>query len=382
MTSLIHRAECVVCGNNSFDTIYQTSPIPVFQGCVISPIDDDISIPMDWRICSTCGSVMLAQTLPLEIIYMEGHATSLGGIWDNHHKDFAAFVEKHHCGNVLEVGGGVGKLGQYYRSAGGTAPWLILEPNPLNISQPGFGVTFVQGFLDHKFTLPEGVETIVFSHSLEHIHDLGDMIGLLSEKLPASGRLVVAWPQMEKWLEQGLPGALNWEHTFFVPINVLLELMAAHGFVLCEQQDFGTGHSYFLAFGKEKSRPFLSNPTQIDKSRQAVTSYWQGFQARVNAINKVLEKSSGPVWVSPASVYTQYLFAFGLDTSKIAGILDNAQVKQGKRLYGTAGWVVSPASIENTDCTVVINAGAHTPEILRQFSEINPTATLINAMEL
>jgi hypothetical protein len=112
-----------------------------------------------------------------------------------------------------------------------------------------------------------------------------------------------------------------------------------------------------------------------------VTSYWQSFQARVNAINKVLEKSPAPIWASPASVYIQYLFAFGLDTSKLVGILDNAQVKQGKRLYGTPGRVVSPDSIENTIGTVVINSGAHTPEMLRQFSAINPNATLINAME-
>jgi hypothetical protein len=381
MDNLIDRTTCIVCGSNNLETICETSPMPVFQGCVTSPIESDINTPMDWRICTECGSVMLAKTLPLDVIYMEGHATSLGGIWNEHHQLFATFVEKHRCGDVLEVGGGVGKLGQYYRREGGDAPWLILEPNPLNISQPESGVTFVQGFLDHKFTLPEHVETIVFSHSLEHIYDLANMIELLSEKLPDTGRLVVAWPQMDRWLQQGLPGALNWEHTFYVPIDVLLELMASRGFILNEQHDFGDGHSYFLAFSKGKKRPFVTNHDQIANSRYLVKNYWQSFEARVTAINKIIGESPTPLWVSPASVYTQYLFAFGLETSNLAGILDNAQVKQGKRLYGTPGEVESPSIIENTTCTVIINAGAHTQEILHQFSTINPSATLINAME-
>ena len=47
-----------------------------------------------------------------------------------------------------------------------------------------------------------------------------------------------------------------------------------------------------------------------------------------------------------AHIFSQYLLAFGLNQNKIEGILDNSQLKIGKRLYGTNLKVFDPKIIE------------------------------------
>lgn len=382
MTTTLARTSCTVCGNSSLEHVLKTPSLPVFQGCIETPESSDISAPQEWAVCKHCGTVQMTSLMPLEIVYSGGHATSLGGIWDRHHTELAAFVKRHGQGPVLEVGGGVGKLAHYFRQGGGHEPWIILEPNPLPGDDEVEGLTYQRGLLDASFTMPENVGRVVFSHCLEHIYDLRGMVSLLAEKMPVGNSLVIAWPQIEKWLPQGLPGALNWEHTYYVPLPVLKSLLTSHGFRLVEHTEFGPDHSHFLAYVRDAQSSETLQCANPNETSAEVSRYWQTFQRRVDNLQAHLNSRPQDVWFTPASVYTQYLLAFGLNKApNVRGILDNATVKQGKRLYGTSLKVFPQQEMGQTPCYVIINGGAHTEEMMRQLANRNPQANLLNAVE-
>jgi hypothetical protein len=91
-----------------------------------------------------------------------------------------------------------------------------------------------------------------------------------------------------------------------------------------------------------------------------------------------LETSTSPIFLFGAHVFSQSLYAFGLNLQKITGILDNSQAKQGKRLYGTPLLVMNPAIIsESHDPIVVLNASHYQNEIKKQLFELNPNVKII-----
>jgi SAM-dependent methyltransferase len=377
------RTHCVVCASDRLGAITVTPPVPVYQGCVAEDAGGDISEPMRWEVCEACASAQLANALPLELVYQGAHATGLGSAWDLHHKAFAAFVAKHRRGEVLEVGGGGGKLARFFRAVEREPRWHILEPNPTLIGEAIPRVSLVRGFLDENFSVPDQVETLVFCHCLEHIYNIGEIVAVMAAKLPPDGRVILAWPDLESWIVRGEPGAINWEHTFFCAVETLTDLFAKNGFRLAESQTFGKDHSVFLAFAKSEAP---QTQTQAKRDFEAVRArigeYFAKFARKAAALNAMARARTRPVYAAPASIYTQYLFAFGLDPKLVAGLVDNSPLKQGRRLYGTPLRVLPSATLEGKDSTVILNGGAHNSEMAAEFKRVNPQTEILFAAEI
>ena len=382
MTEIIKRNNCTVCGLDNLDYLLTTPPLPVFQGCVTAPEETDIEHSQNWSSCSICGTVQLTSLLPLELVYLSGHATSSGKLWDEHHAAFAKFISRHVFGAVCEVGGGVGKLARSFRNIGGMASWYNLEPNPVTTNEDHIAnYTNLREFLDADFETPINTGTIVFSHCLEHVYSLAEIILLLTTKLPLSGKVVISWPMIEKWLSTGVPGALNWEHTFYCPISTLKQLFKSYGFSLVEEQYFGEHHSVFIIFEYEGTRSSSKLfKVDVEKNRKEVINYFRYFDRQVLQLKQILKDAPMPIFMMPASVYSQYLYAFGIKECKLKGLLDNDSLKQGRRLYGTSLKAFSPTEISIRDAgTVLLNAGAHSAEITQQLAISNPNLLIINA---
>ncbi len=375
---LIPRARCMLCHGTKLVPAFATPPMPLFQGCVDTPASEDLAFPMRWEACETCGAAQLAELVPLEIVYQGGHATGLGKAWDAHNAAFAGFVAANRVADVLEVGGGGGRLARAFRASNAEPVWHILEPNPLISGDPIPNLKLARGFFDESFSLPEGVRTLVFCHSLEHMYKPREIVNLLGQRLPRGGRVLVAWPDLAKWLARGEPGAVNWEHSFYCPVDNLVVLFRQHGFRLAAREAHGAGHSVFLAFERdgafESATPFAGGG---DATLHLVREYFATFQRKVEALNRRVTQSEAPVYVAPASIYSQYLFTFGLDQSKIKGLLDNSLVKQGRRLYGTRMQVFAPAVMEGKPALILLNGGAHHAEMTAGFRAQNPAAEVL-----
>jgi hypothetical protein len=83
----------------------------------------------------------------------------------------------------------------------------------------------------------------------------------------------------------------------------------------------------------------------------------------VKNINNIIREKEN-VFLFGAHIFSQYLFAFGLDIKPIISILDNSPIKIGKRLYGYDIDVNSPKILSNyKNPTVILKAGLYNQEI-------------------
>ncbi|MBA3035772.1 MAG: methyltransferase, partial [Desulfobacterium sp.] len=75
---LIERNHCVISGNEDLELLYSFKDFPVFMGCVDQPPEEDLKTDMNWWISKSTGSIQLNPLLPLDILYQEQHAGSVG----------------------------------------------------------------------------------------------------------------------------------------------------------------------------------------------------------------------------------------------------------------------------------------------------------------
>ena len=374
----LRRDSCVVCGADRLEPVVTLPSFPIFQGCVAFDQGAGECAPMRWAACNACGSAQITELPPLERIYQAGHATGLGASWARHHAAFAAFLEAHVAGPVADIGGGSGTLAAAYRKTGGKAPWTILEPNALRTPDLPGDVDIIEDFLDGNLLRRLKTASVVMCHMLEHVVDLRAALRELSDSLPANGTVLLAWPELEIWARAGVAGALNFEHGLYVTVPRLEALFNEFGWRKSAEQRFAENDTVFLAFKRDTARA----PEHAAHSSAApvIARYFSAFREHASAIMSALDAHRGDAFLMPASIYAQALIAAGLDETRFTALLDNAPVKQGRRLYGTALRVAAPATALAAAETplVVLNGGAHEPEIAAQLCAIRADIRIVD----
>jgi hypothetical protein len=377
-TGAVRRDACVVCGAGSLEPVVTVPSFPVFQGCVAFAPEPGERAPMPWAGCTVCGSAQIVALPAIDRIYQGGHATGLGAAWARHHAAFATFLRAHVHGHIVDVGGGSGTLAAAYRKCGGEAPWTILEPNALKSPDLPADIEVVDGFLDGDVLRRLGAESVVMCHMLEHVIDLRATIAQLSDCLPGNGRILLAWPELETWTRAGLAGALNFEHGIYVTVERLDALFQELGWRLSAKQRFAENDTLFMTFVRGAST--RNDRAPRSRATEAIAAYYAGFRAAAEKITRTLAAHRGDAFLMPASVYAQTLLASGLDETRFAAVLDNATIKQCRRLYGTTLRVEAPAAAlaAAKSPLVVLNAGAHETEIASLLRAVRKDVRVIN----
>jgi hypothetical protein len=367
----MRRENCVVCGAGGLVPVLTTPPYPVYQGCVLSDPEPGECLAMDWVACGVCGSAQIMTLPPLERVYQAGHATGLGAAWARHHMAFARFIKAHADGPIVDVGGGSGTLAVAYRKEDGAAPYTILEPNALRSPQLPADVRVVDGFLDDASLAAVGASSVVMSHMLEHVTDLRAALQTLRDAR-ACKHVLVAWPDLDKWIAKGLAGALNFEHGFYVRGTRLIAAFAQFGWTLNAHIVWEENDTDFLSFTRGAAADAQPGERGTHHTHDAIARYYTGFRAQAAALSGALAGHDGDAFLMPASVYAQTLIAEGLDEAHFKALLDNAPVKQGRRLYGTNLTVTSPESVlaGAQRPLVVLNGGAHEAEIAAKLRTV------------
>lgn len=373
----LKRTECVISGMK-IEELHRVQNFPVFMGCTEQLIGDDIVADLVWGINRESGLIQLMELIPLDVLYHEQHAGSIGGTWDEHHEQFANFISEYRVKNVLEIGGAHGILSAKYARNNLLESWTILEPNP----NPSWEVkaNYIRGFFDDKFVFEGSVDAIVHSHVLEHIYDPGKFFGHLSGFIASSAYLIFSLPRMEEMLRRKYTNCINFEHTILLNEEYIDYLLAKYQFETIEKRYFKEDHSIFYCAKKtEGALPAVLPPGLYEKNKGLYEDYVNYHVALIESINRELQTIGDGIYLFGAHIFAQYLIAFGLDISRITYILDNDPKKQGKRLYGTNLTVRSPKILHGLNRPVVIlKAGVYNDEIKRDIlTNINHTVVFL-----
>ncbi len=111
-------------------------------------------------------------------------------------------------------------------------------------------------------------------------------------------------------------------------------------------------------------------PNEYTRNKKLYMEYVDYHLAMIDTLNEAIEKSTLPVYLFGAHIFSQTLIQFGLKTEKIVSILDNGPLKQGKRLYGTKFIIDSPKILKDKGAVaVILKVGGYDAEIKKDILE-------------
>lgn len=361
----------------SLEHLQTLKDFPVFMGCVDHSEQEDIKADMSWWISPATGVIQLNPLLPLDVVYAAEHGSgTVGAIWDQHHQAFADFIAKYNISTILEIGGLHGYLAEKCLRHNPKLDWTIVEPNPC--VNPSIKAKVIQGFFDNKFETGIKYDAIVHSHVLEHLYNPHEFMSHTAAFMDAGSLLFISIPNMKSMLEKMYTNCLNFEHTYYINDDYLIYLLECYGFELLAKCEYKEDHSNFYCAKKLDSiKHNIKLPQLYTENKNLFLNYIEYHTRLVSELNKAIADLNN-VYLFGGHIFSQYLIAFGLDTTNIICILDNDGKKQGKRLYGTNLIVKSPDILkELPKATIILRAGVYNNEIKSQIDNINSEITYI-----
>lgn len=373
------RNKDVIYGVKDLKTIYTFKKFPVFMGTTRDHHRRDKFYRMRWQISKRSGMLQLNPLLPLKILYPETHNSGcVGKLWEKHHSEFAKFIKKFKPKKVLEIGACHGILFEKFKKLQKKINWTIIEPNPQ--IQKGLDVKIIKSFFDKYTKISKDTDTFVHSHVIEHIYDLHEFMSNLNDKVSLNNYMIFSVPNLEIMLKKKYTNCVNFEHTIFLTQPFIKYFLDYYNFKIIKKKFFQKDHSIFYAckkiVRKDKSKKIKS---YYKNYKKLFTDYISHHLALVKKINKKIVLTKRPVFLFGAHVFSQYLLNFGLDPKKIIYILDNDNLKQNKRLYGTKLQVRSPKILSlYKNPLVILKVGIYKDEIKKDIlKNINPKTSFI-----
>lgn len=370
----IARKKSVITGKENLEPLYTFKDFPVFFGCVDHGADNDVKADMSWAICPESGVIQLDKLIPLDILYQEQHVDGTGPTWEQYYNDFADYIKKQPSKDILEIGGGAGKLADVFTGITEETTWTLVEPNPLHPGSERIKIN--RSFFDENFKYNGNVDTVVFSQVMEHAYDPNEFVSSIAKFLEPGQKLICAYPNLKLWLENKYTNAINFEHTMFLTDYFVDFLFIKHGFAI-KDKHFYKDHSVFYVAEKLDQPEVATFENQYSSYKKIFNDFIEYHQKIVSDLNKKINAFDGEVYVFGAHIFAQYLFSFGLDQTKLISLLDNSELKKEKRLYGTGLFVHSPEILRGKGKVgVVLKVGIYRDEILKQLMEINPETVI------
>lgn len=364
----VERQKCVISDVEDLELLYSFENFPVYMGCVEHPQEDDLVADMNWTISLGTGFVQLNPLIPLDILYPEQHAGAVGGLWKQHHKQFAEFISKYNCRSVLEIGGAHGLLAKVYKSIIDGVNWTMVEPNPALMTDVDINV--IRGFFDSNFEIDNEVDVVIHSHVFEHVYEPKKFVEDISGFLDEGGMHIFSVPRMQVMLENGYTNCINFEHTTYLTEQYIDYILSEYGFSILEKKYYQDNHSIFYATRKTNNHCLKYCPKNYKGNKEVFEGFINDHLEIVNELEEKINKHNGPIYLFGGHIFAQYLIGFGLDESKIECILDNDTNKHDKRLYGTSLIVRATEVLADIDnAAVILRAGVYNNEIKQAIIE-------------
>jgi 2-polyprenyl-3-methyl-5-hydroxy-6-metoxy-1,4-benzoquinol methylase len=373
---LLKRNTSLITGKQNLEHLQTLNDIPVFFGCTDKPQTEDIKCEMKWYIDKDTGLIQLGELVPLEILYMEQHVDAVGKTWNDYYANLSEYICKNNTNNIIEIGGGSGKLAEVVLAKTTNVQYTIIEPNPLIKSSEKIKV--IPSFFNKSLDIEKG-STIVFSQVLEHVYNPKEFLMEINLYLNDNNKLIFAYPDLEHWFKSKFTNAINFEHTMLLTDYYLDYLLNLCGFNI-ENKTKYKDHSFFYCVSKSTSTiivPSIDN--RYSHYKDMFIEFNNHYENYILKLNKEINFHKKNYYLFGAHIFAQYLINRGLDTSKLICLLDNSDIKENKRLYGTSFEVKKPHVLKDVKSPIVLlNAGVYEAEIKKQIlEEINSDTIFI-----
>lgn len=374
----IDRDSSVLTRKKNLESLYVFKDFPVFMGCT-DRMDraTDIKADMSFAICRDTGIIQLDRLLPLDLVYQSQHNDGVGKIWQDHYLAFSRFLEKFSPKKILEIGGANDFIANDFLLRNNDVRWIVVEPHPL--FEGNEKIRIIKNWFDASFSLGEKVDTVVHSHVLEHTYAPVEFIEHIAKFLKGGERHIFTFPNMVEMLSKKYTNCLNFEHTAFLAEPFVDTLLERSGFRILEKEYF-QDHSIFYATERvtEPNESKKDFPNKYDDYKKLFTDFIQYHEDLVADLNQKTRDFDGEVFLFGAHIFSQYLIEFGLDESRIKCILDNSQLKNKKRLYGTGLIVENPEVIRGVEkACVILKIGSYRDEVMKQLKELNVNVKIL-----
>lgn len=370
----IDRNISVITGKEDLEHLYTIKDFPALILCTHKAQAHDIRQDLSFYICKKTGIVQIKTLIPQEILYRNYHSEALGPLWKEHHDEFLKLLHEYQLTNVFEIGGSNGYMARAYTEQNKDASWVLIDISP-NVQENDRIKVIKKLFEDAD--IPRNAD-IVHSHVFEHMLSPDKFIAKIHSNLQIGKFHIFSIPNLELYLKNKFPNMMNFEHTLFLNEYFVDYAMEKYSFEIIEKKYF-KDHSIFYVTRKkadEIKTDYLPK-NQYTENKQKFSEYFQFYQQFVRDYSMKLD-SSGNCYLFGAHVFSQFLLAMGLEQNKIKCILDNSDVKEGKRLYGTNLLVQKPNVLRTVHAPkVIVRVGPYQKEVEEQLKSINKDVEII-----
>lgn len=316
--------------------------------------------------CGQCKTYQTAYLGDLNIIY-NYNANAFGTIRSSMNQLFSEFILKNpKVSHLIEIGGGNGGLSE-----------LIMEQREVvyEIVDPTYSGSTENRVIHKTFFENIGscqmtADTLVMSHVFEHFYEPTAILDNIFESKSIQ-YIYLNFPDLENCIKKDNYHVLNPEHIYYVENQFIEKLFYRYGFKLVETYSH-LDHSVFFAFERVRATKDLSLTLYNYYADIDVPQFFQRILKRVQEIHEKIEGYEGAVYIWPCSMHTVYLTAFGLDVSRIKGVLDNSPHKIGSYLYGSKLPCLSFMETVRSDepKRIILNGGCYNQELADKYPDI------------
>lgn len=355
--------------------------MPVHFGCVEFDARQDVFIDQEFIICKDTGIIQVKEFPTTDLLYMTSHNDAIGKVWQQLFDSVANAVKiaaqnKKNL-KILEIGGGSGKLAEKLLSILDVRQYDLFEPNLLeDICVSHEALNIVRKYYTEESAPKEPYDLVIHSHVLEHVEDPIRFMKTVSSNIDDKTVQIFVVPNLKETFSKKYTNALNFEHTFFLT-EEYVDVILNNEMMKIQNKEYFLDHSIIYTVKKEENIACKKMPNLFEEHIDLLESFINYHESFVQKTNQKIKNFDGDVFLFGGHIFSQYLIGFGLETDKIASILDNSPIKIGKRLYGTNLWVHHPNVIEGKKCAVILKVASYREEIIEQLLKINPSVVII-----
>lgn len=362
-----------VLTNGDIEELYSIKNFPIFIGTTDKKQELDLMHDMTFDICKKTGIIQLRDLIDPDIIYSKFHSEGVGQTWDLHRIEFSNIISKYLKNNdrVLEIGGSDGKLAQkILHKNEDINEIVIVEPN---IKEPfqNHRIKHINDFFNNPdIKKYKDFNIVVHSHTLEHAYNPLDFIKSISSILDYGSYHIFSVPNLYSYLKGKFINILNFEHTLFLRESVIDYMLSINDFTIL-QKYYYTNHSIFYVTRKQETiHNFL--PNNYEENKETYLNHMKYYKDFVTNANNIINNTDKDVYLFGAHIFSQFLVTLGLNTKKIKCVLDNSEIKNNTRLYGTDLKVKLPKEVNlNENSLIILKVAQYKDEIKNQLININ-----------